>query len=333
MLNDSDAGDVLDGLDQRIVAALQISPRAGVAEVGRILGEHERAVARRLQRLLDTGAMRSTAEFDPLRCGLGPTVRLRLKAPLGCLKSVARELANRTDVLNVAAVGGAVGHLWCELLLESRSLLHSLSTNGIPGLPQIDVRSSHVTLRPFRSEAEWHAPVLTEEEEKRLRASLVQPLPGLANQYELTPTDTRVAAVLMRNARISLTELGGELGVSTATAGRRVTSLLERRVLHLRTAVDPALLGRPVEARMRLKVHPAGIETVGSALAACPDVRICAAVTGCHNLLADVCVEHETGLYDFVVDTLGALPHILAYDTDIIRRLPADGSVPQDTPS
>ncbi|AZS85291.1 Lrp/AsnC family transcriptional regulator [Streptomyces griseoviridis] len=332
MLNDSDATEVLSGLDQRIVAALQISPRAGVAEVGRILGEHERSVSRHLQRLLDTGAVRCTAEYDRLRCGLGPTVRLRLKAPTSCLKSIVQELANRPDVLNVAAVGGAVGHLWCELLLESHRLLYSLTTDGIPGLPEIDVRSSHVTLRPFLTEAEWHAPVLTEEEEKRLRASLVKPLPDSAHRYELTPTDLRVADALMKNGRISLTDLGSGLGVSTATAGRRVTALLERRVLHLRTVVDPALLGRPVQARVRLKVHPAGLEEVGSALAASPAVRSCVAVTGRHNLLADVCVEHETSLYSFVVDTLGALPHILAYDTDIIRRLPPDGPAPRTAP-
>ncbi|MDT0434464.1 MULTISPECIES: Lrp/AsnC family transcriptional regulator [Streptomyces] len=332
MVNDSDASEELSGLDQRIVAALQISPRAGVAEVGRILGEHERAVSRHLQRLLDTGAVRSTAEWDPLRRGLGPAVRLRLKAPMGCLKSAVRELANRPDVLNVAAVGGAAGHLWCDLLLASRSLLYSLTTDGVPGLPGVNVLDAHVTLRPFLTEAGWHAPVLTEEEEKRLRASLVRPLPGHAHRYELTPTDLRVAEALMKNGRVSLTDLGAALGVSTATAGRRVTALLERGVLHLRTVVDPALLGRPVEARVRLRVHPAGIGEVGTALAACPAVRSCVAVTGTHNLLADVCVEGETDLYGFVADALGALPHVVAYDIDIVRRLPPDGAVPGETP-
>ncbi|MEU9349882.1 Lrp/AsnC family transcriptional regulator [Streptomyces griseoloalbus] len=227
---------------------------------------------------------------------------------------------------------GGAGHLWCELLMESRSLLRPLPVKGVPGLPDMEVLSAHITLRPFRTRAEWHAPVLTEEEEKRLRASLVQPLPGLADHYDLTPTDARVADALMRNARISLTELAGELGFSTATAGRRLTSLLERRVLRLRTVVEPALLGRPVEARVQLTVHPAGIETVGTALSACPDVRFCAAVTGRRNLLADVCVEHEAALYGFVVDTLGALPHILDSDVEIISHFPMGTSVTHDTP-
>ncbi|MFD4577496.1 Lrp/AsnC family transcriptional regulator [Streptomyces sp. NPDC058417] len=324
-----DGAECLDELDRRIVAALQISPRAGVAEVGRILGEHERAVARRVQRLLDTGAMRCTAEYDPLLCGLGRTLHLRLRTAASCPESGTAGLAARPEVLNVAAVAGGSGHLWCELLVDSRSSLYSLAAEGLPGLPGVEVLGSHLTLRTFRNESEWHVPVLTEEEAKRLRASLVQPLPGPAQPYDLTPGDTRVADALRRNARVSLTELAAELGFSTATAGRRLTALLERRVLRLRTAVDPVLLGRPVHARVRLEVHPAGIETVGTTLAAAPDVRFCAAVTGRYNLLTDVCVADEAKLYGFVVGTLGGLPHVLGSDLEMVRRLPP----PPGTPS
>ncbi|MFJ6621770.1 Lrp/AsnC family transcriptional regulator [Kitasatospora sp. NPDC091335] len=327
-MNDS---DVSDDLDQRIVAALQINPRAGVAELGRILGDHERTVARRIQRLLSTGTIRCTADYDPLYSGRGHSVHLRLRTAMGCLETIPQRLAKLPGVLNVAAVSGGAG-LWCHLLVEGRPRLPSLPLEEVPGLPETTVLSSHITLRSFRTEAEWHAPVLAEEEEKRLRASLVQPLPGPAPRHDLTPTDRRVADALTRNARISLTDLGRDLGFSTATAGRRVASLLERRVLRLRTVADPAFLGRPVEARVRLKVHPAGIEVVGTALSRCPEVSFCAAVTGCHSILADVCVEDETSLYRFVVDTIGALPHILDCDTEILTRVSGPGSAAPDAP-
>ncbi|MGC9544827.1 Lrp/AsnC family transcriptional regulator [Streptomyces sp. UG1] len=319
--------DNLEWIDQRIVAALQVNPRAGVAEMGRILGEHERSVARRVQRLLAAGVVHCTAEYDMLRCGLGHAVQVRLKTRRDCLEAVTGALAKRTDVPNVAAVSGGSGLLWCVVLAPSQPLLHSLMAEGIPGLPDADVLDAHITLRHFKTEAQWHAPVLTEEEETRLRASIVQPLPSLADRYELTPTDQLVAESLIGDARISLTDLARELGFSTATAGRRVAALLERRVLHLRTVVDPARVGRPVEARVRLKVHPAGIETVGESLAACPDVRFCAAVTGRHNLLADVCLEHETHLYGFLTDRLGSFPHILDLDTEIVTHTYKRGPV------
>lgn len=149
---------------------------------------------------------------------------------------------------------------------------------------------------------------------------MVQPLPGLADRYTLSPTDELVVAALTHNARISLTDLAKELGFSTATSGRRVASLLERLLLHLYTVVEPALLGLPVEARIRLKVHPTALEEVGTALAGSPAVRYCAAVAGRYNLLADVCVEHESALYRFTVEQLGGFAHILDYSTEIITH-------------
>ncbi|GAA1500552.1 hypothetical protein GCM10009787_78480 [Streptomyces bangladeshensis] len=315
-MNDS---DILDAVDQRIIAALQINPRAGVAEVGRILGEHERSVARRVQRLLTLEIVHFTAEYERLRGALGHSAWLRLKARPGCLEAVGDALARRVDALNVAAVSGASGLLWCELAVPDRPLLHALA-EGAVGLPDAEVLDVCLTLRPFKTAAEWHAPVLTDEEERLLRASLVQPLPALADRYELTPTDERVAGLLRRNARVSLTELARELGFSTATAGRRVASLLERRVLRLRTVVDPALLGRPARILLRLKVRPAGLEKVGAALAVHRHVHSCTAVSGPYGLLAEVCLPHETDLHGFVVDVLGPAEDVLDLETVIVTR-------------
>jgi DNA-binding Lrp family transcriptional regulator len=327
-MNDS---DILDAVDQRIVAALQINPRAGLAEIGRILGEHERSVARRVQRLLTLRIVHFTAEYERLRRALGRSVWLRLKSRPGCLEAVGDALARRADALNVAAVSGASGLLWCELAVPDRPFLHALA-EGVPDLPDAEVLDVCLTLRPFKTGAEWHAPVLTDEEEKVLRASLIQPLPVLADRYELTPTDERVAGLLRHDARVSLTELARELAFSTATAGRRVASLLERRVLRLRTVVDPALLGRPARALLRLRVRPAGLEKVGAALAAHRDVYSCTAVTGPYGLLAEVCLPHETDVHGFLVDVLGPAEDVLDVDTGIVTRAYTFGPGP-DTPA
>ncbi|MCS0603622.1 Lrp/AsnC family transcriptional regulator [Streptomyces sp. LP11] len=314
-------------MDQRIVAALQINPRAGVAEAGRILGEHERSVARRLQRLTALGIVRFTAEYDRARCRLGRTAWLRLKARPGCLEAVGDALARRERALGVASVSGAAGLLWCELVVPTQPLLHALA-EGVPDLPDAEVLDVCVTLRPFKTGAEWYAPVLTDEEEKLVRASLVRPLPVLADRDDPTPTDQRVATLLRDNARISLTELARELGFSTATAGRRVASLLERRALRLRTVVDPARLGRPARALLRLKVRPGGVEKVSTALAGHRDVYSCTAVTGAYNLLAEVCLPREADVYGFLVELLGPAEDLLDLDTALVTRAYGFGSGP-----
>lgn len=307
-------------IDRRVVAALQINPRAGVAEVGRILREHERSVARRVQRLTAEGLVHATAEYDPSRCGLGRSVQVHLKVPRGRLEDVAGELAKRSDVLALAAVSGRGGHLWCEVLVASRPLLHSLTAEKFPGLYDVEALSTHIGLRHFKTDSQWHIPVLTEEEQTRLRASMTHPLPSFTDRYELTPTDQRVAAALISDARISLTDLSRQLDCSAATAGRRVAALLERQALRLHTIVEPALVGYPVEARIWLKVHPGETGAVGEALAACHRVRRCAALTGQHNLLAELCLENENALYDFLTLELAPYPQILDVETEIVTK-------------
>ncbi|MFD7020925.1 Lrp/AsnC family transcriptional regulator [Streptomyces sp. NPDC059161] len=322
--------DTLEPADRRVVAALQVNPRAGVGEIARILGEHERTVARRVQRLISTGAIRPTATYDAMRCQLGNSVSLQLDVAPGALEKTAQSLAEHPELRTVLATCGRSSTLWCEMLLPYGSRLHTLMAEGIPSLPDITRIEAHLTLKTFTTVASWHAPLLTSDERRQLLASVVQPLPHPANRYELTPTDRRVADALAEDARISLTDLSRRLGFSVATAGRRVSSLLERQIVQLRTEIEPALLGRPFEAQLHLKVSPVGLEQVGAGLADCPEVRYCAAVTGTANLLAQVCVESEADLYRFLGERLGALPHITEVATELIVHAFKRGSVLKD---
>ncbi|MEW1923811.1 Lrp/AsnC family transcriptional regulator [Streptomyces sp. NPDC088360] len=316
-----------------MVAALQLNPRAGSGEIGRALGEHERTVARRIQRLVAWRVIHPTALFDPARSGLGSAVQLRLEVERGCVERAARTLAQCPDIRRVVAVSGRSDVLWCEVVVAGGGGLHTLMTDGIPDVTTVEKFHVGTTLRTFTTVAEWHAPVLTTAEERALRAGAVRLISPLEDRYELTTTDHRVAAALIRNARISLTDMAGELGFSVATAGRRVNSLLARGILSLRTEIEPALLGLPVQAQICLKVSPAGLDSVGSALAACPQVRYCAAITGTHNLILEVAVAHEADLYRFFGEELGSIPHIADFSCELITHAYKRGSVIKDAES
>ncbi|GAA0447211.1 Lrp/AsnC family transcriptional regulator [Streptomyces stramineus] len=322
--------DVTDRLDRRVIAALQVNPRASIGEIGRILGEHERTVARRLHRLLTEKIVVPTAIYDALRCSMGVSTHVRIQAERGTQTEVAAFLSNRQDVRLVMAIGGQSDVLWAEMITSRDTGLYALMTKDLPHVPHIDSFSAYLTIRTFMTVAEWHAPLLTEQEVCRLRSSAIKPLPDPQDHYELCPSDRRVAEALIRNSRITLTDLAKELDFSVATAGRRVTSLLERRMLHLRTEVEPACLGRPNEVQLGLRVRAEGLEEVGRALARCPEVRYCAAVTGRQNLLVELCLEHESDLYRFLVERLGTMPHIMDVETEIIAHAYKRGSVIKD---
>ena len=92
--------DSLDEIDRRIVAELYGDARLRVAELGRRVGLSPPAVAERLRRLTDSGALRVQAEVEPRALGYTICAIVRVSPSTRDLKlipAVARELPQVTE--------------------------------------------------------------------------------------------------------------------------------------------------------------------------------------------------------------------------------------------
>ncbi|NUR85045.1 MAG: Lrp/AsnC family transcriptional regulator [Nonomuraea sp.] len=307
----------MDVLDRRLVAALQVNPRASWGDIGRAVGEHERTVARRLQRLITDGQLRVTAIHDDLRTGHGRPVHLNVQVRPGTAAQVAVALAERRDTRSVYSVTGAAD-LGCELVAPTREALHDIVAAEITEIDGVVQTQTQVVLHTFRTVAEWHAPYLTETEVKEL--SLPAPAEDPPELDVLSPMEQEIAELLAGDGRIGFTAIAERLAVSVPTARRRVASLLERRLLHLRAEVEPALLGLEVEAKLWLAVRPHGLDLVGTELARHPGVRYCAATSGTHSVIVQVAVPHEADLYRFLTTVVGPLDDVTDVNVTLITR-------------
>ncbi|MEV4220155.1 MULTISPECIES: Lrp/AsnC family transcriptional regulator [Nonomuraea] len=307
----------MDVLDRRLIAALQVSPRAPWGEIGRAIGEHERTVARRLQRLLAEGVVRVTAIYDDLRSGHGRPVHLHAQVRPGMARKVAEALAARPDTRSVYSLTGATD-VGSELVAPSREDLHDILSAQISAIDGVAQTQTQVVLHTFRTVAEWHAPYLTEQEVAELRPP--PPAECLPDEDGLSPLEQEIAELLAADGRIAFTTIADRLDLSVPTARRRVASLLERRVLLPRAEVEPALIGLAVEAQLWLKVRPYGLDRVGQTLAAHPNVRYCAATTGTHALIVQVATAHEADLYRFLSGVVGLLDEVTDVNVTLITR-------------
>ncbi|MBA3434747.1 MAG: Lrp/AsnC family transcriptional regulator [Actinobacteria bacterium] len=118
--------------------------------------------------------------------------------------------------------------------------------------------------------------------------------------------DREIVLELQKNARISNKDLAALVELSPSTCLERVRRLRERGVLTgFHAAVDPALLGRPTQAliSVRLQVHHRHLidDFYDHVL----------------NLPASVAVFHVTGSDDYVV-------HVAVPDTERLRALVLD---------
>ncbi|GLW06437.1 AsnC family transcriptional regulator [Microtetraspora sp. NBRC 13810] len=304
----------MDVLDRRLVAALQVNPRASWGEIGRAVGEHERTVARRLQRLLADGAVRVTAIYDDLRSGTGRPAHLHVQVRPGLVEEVARALADRPDTRSVYAITGAAD-ISCELIAPARQAMHDILAAQITTIDGVLQTRTQVVLHTFRTVAEWHAPYLTDAEVAELlpppplEPLHPEPLPPepLPDRDGLAAGEREVAELLVADGRIGFTAIAERLDISVPTARRRVASLFERRLLRPRAEIEPALLGLEVEAQLWLSVHPRGLDRAGETLAAHPGVRYCAATSGSHTMIVQVATAHEADLYRFLTGVVGTL--------------------------
>ena len=63
---------VMDATDRRIIEQLRDNARAGYADIGDVVGLSASAVKRRIDRLVDSGAIRGfTVQVDPAAEGVG----------------------------------------------------------------------------------------------------------------------------------------------------------------------------------------------------------------------------------------------------------------------
>jgi Lrp/AsnC family leucine-responsive transcriptional regulator len=96
--------DPLDAIDRRIVDELYGDARLRVAELGRRVGLSPPAVAERLRRLTDSGALRVQAEVEPLALGYTICAIVRVSPTTRDLKlipEVAGQLPQVTECYRI----------------------------------------------------------------------------------------------------------------------------------------------------------------------------------------------------------------------------------------
>lgn len=292
MIKRSRAG-LLDALDRRIVAALQLDGRAPWRQIADVLGEAERTVTRRGSALLAEGVVTVIGKHTR---GQGVIVRARC-AP-GMLRVSAQVWAARSDstfVHLLSGVAGAVAELHCP-----PARMAGLVTDEIPGTPGVTWCAAAPVLHYYKTVHDWQPGILTEQEAERLRPEGPPPTPPCNDDTALSPADLALLRALAEDGRRTFDELGRLARISESTARRRVEALRGSGQIYIRAVVDPAVVGLPVRALLWLRTAPAQTVTVGRALAASPYVRYVSGLIGEFQLLAEVTLASLDDLQEFV---------------------------------
>lgn len=98
---------------------------------------------------------------------------------------------------------------------------------------------------------------------------------------ELDPTNRRLLDLLQEDPRANAAELARRLGVSPPTVRERLTRMEESGVIRgYRVDIDPAALGLPVAAWVRIRPGPGQLPKLSALAAATPEVSECHRISG-----------------------------------------------------
>ena len=147
--------------------------------------------------------------------------------------------------------------------------------------------------------------------------------PTLDSSAALDAIDRALIEELQENARISFAELARRVHLSKPAVMDRVRRLENTGViLRYRTEVDPAKLGLPVRAFVKITVAGDRLSNFARLARSVPEVVECHRVTGNESFLVQVVVRDMNHL-ESVIDAL--MPYV-ATNTSMVLNSPVQGA-------
>ncbi|WEH39279.1 AsnC family transcriptional regulator [Streptomyces sp. AM 2-1-1] len=307
-----------DALDLKVMQALQLDGRASFVRIAEVLGVSDKTVARRVLRLRRDTGLRVTGMTDETRLGR-PSWIVRLRCTPDAAEPLATALARRADTSYIGVMSGGT-EVMCAMRPRTQQERDELLLGRPPRTPRVVSVHAHCVLNLFYGGPLSHLnkiSALSPAQEAALRPEPGEPP---ATPVALDAVDEALIGVLRRDGRAPMAELQSRSGQSEAVVKRRLDRLRGTGILYFDVEYDQEPLGHGTAAMLWLTVAPSALVTVGNALAAHPEVRFAAAVSGRENAVASVHCRDTPHLYTYLTDGIGALSGVQHVETALTLR-------------
>ncbi|MDM8000564.1 MAG: Lrp/AsnC family transcriptional regulator [Dehalococcoidia bacterium] len=293
--------DALDQTDVRLIAELETDPRQPHTEIAQKLGMSRDTVRARLQRLLDTGAVRIVGLADPISLGFTTSVIMGINVRSDQLPAVADKLASLTRIQHLILCMGRFDIIASGLFRRRTDFLDFLVGNigNLPGVLHIE---SMLILR----NAKIFGPLLSDAPDSHP----AQPLPAALDSLDLA-----LIKELQVDARQNSRWLARKLGTSQSTVLRKIQALQNSGVMRVVALVNPLALGFEGVASIGLKFDPAKVDEAAGIIGSYRNVQTVAVCAGRYDVLAWAMFRELGDLANFITVELGNLPGLQHAET------------------
>lgn len=133
--------------------------------------------------------------------------------------------------------------------------------------------------------------------------------------------DTKLIALLQKDAQQSSEKLSKELGVSSTTIRRRIKRLTDEEVIRIVALTDPLKVGINLMATIAFDVQPEALESTAIKLSEMPEVKWAVVTTGRYDILISTAFHSTDELANFVEKKLVGLAGVKDSETFISLKV------------
>lgn len=284
-----------------MIAELESDPRQPHTEIAAKLGLSRDTVRTRIQRLLDTRAVRVVGVADPQSVGYSTAVIMGINARYDSLLEIADNLASMRQVQHLILCMGRYDIIAFGLFRKRRDFLDFLVGNigKLPGVLNIE---SMLLLKHTKI----FGPLLTDGSD-----STSQRPPAI----DFDQLDIALMKELQADAMQNSRRLAGKLGTSQSTVLRKIQALQSNGIMRIAALINPLVLGYEGVASIGMRFDPSKVNEGAEAVGAYRNVQTVAVCAGRYDIVAWVMFRELGELSNFITVELGKIPGLQHAET------------------
>lgn len=311
--SDSMQENGLDDLDQRLIHAVQVSPRASWSALAPIVGADAATLSRRWARLTAEGIVYVTGYGAGAHSML---VLIEIECTPGQTLAVAETLSRDPEAFTIDLTAGGRDIL-VSLAVTDSAAIATWTLERIRGVDGIRAMRTHLVSEIVRDARGWRLRALSASEvalaEKAERRS-----PGAVRLS--VEQRHAIAAELAYDGRVGTTALAARLGMAPRRVRDAIAEMRESGRLAIRVDVARHFTPWPIYAWYFLRVPAAMASRIGAQLGRIEEVRLVANTVGEYNVIMAVWLRtlQDVGRMEAIIEE--RLPGVSIADRSVVLR-------------
>lgn len=293
---------MLNGLDRRLILALQDDGRITNVALSRRIGSHISTVKKKMEQLEEKGLVQVRALPNPFKLGYMAHALVAVKADSLSIESISNSLASYFHINLIVTTFGCYDILAMMYYPSWEDLLSMVATvfPRLHGIKQVDTfMIKQINKRQYCFSGANGGPV------------------------KIDDIDQGLIEKLTEDGRLTYRQLAQELGISPATCLRRVSRLLEEEVIEIKGVPYMSKLENVSNAFMFLHINPQKLENVCSILQGYEQIFLCMTMINGYSCVIGINTATPEELFQLknrVLSLDGVIDGEITVRAEIIKR-------------